>query len=200
MPFHYGTAFGKYCSPVYNPLQQDVVLRQTRVNLEAVPLSEAQQEFGIRSLIEQQVGRQFQQFEIELLRNFQRVTEHIAHENARALADQIENRLQTLESISARQAAILARLSAPGQLAGAPSLETSPAAATADAPDAAEQDRVTVVEYPSLHCPRCTSRHIRRASRANFFEECIRLLGLAPFRCRSCRHRFYRFRLQRQAA
>jgi len=187
---------------VYNPLQQDFVSRQRRVNPEAVPLPEAQQEFGVRSLIEQQVGRQFQQFELELLRNFQRVTEHIAQENARALADQIESRLQTLENISVRQSAMLARLSAPGQLAGAPALET--AAVMSDSAEGTvildEPSRVNAVEYPSLYCPRCMGRHIRRANRANLFEECLRLLGIAPFRCRGCRHKFYRFQAHHQAA
>jgi hypothetical protein len=175
------------------------------VDLEAVRLSGVQQEFGIRSLVEQQVGRHFEQFEIALLKNFQRVTEHIAQENARALADQLESRLQMLESISARQSAILARLSAPGQLAGAPMAATTREAE--DQPEPAggisgpdEPSRSNVVEYPSLHCPRCTSRHIRRASRTNFFEQCMRLLGMAPFRCRSCRHKFYRHHFQRRAA
>ena len=59
--------------------------------------------------------------------------------------------------------------------------------------------RGNAVEYPSLHCPRCTSRHIRRASRANFLEQSMRLFGLAPFRCRSCRYKFYRLQFQRPA-
>ena len=175
--------------------------RQRRVNPDAVPLPEAHQEFGVRSLIEQQVGRQFQQFELELLRNFQRVTEHIAQENARALADQIENRLQTLENISARQSAMLARLSAPGQLAGAPALETAAVPDSADGTVIVDEPaRVNAIEYPSLYCPRCMGRHIRRANRANLFEECLRLLGIAPFRCRACRHKFYRFQAHHQAA
>jgi hypothetical protein len=185
------------------------MLRQTRVDVEAVSLSEVHKEFGIRSLVEQQVGRQFAQFEIELLKNFQRVTEHIAQENARALADQLENRILMLESISARQAALLARLSAPGQLAGSPASSPESQSATSEdktMPDSAgvafgpdERARLTAVEYPSLHCPRCTSRHIRRATRTNFLEQSMRLFGLAPFRCRSCRHKFYRAQLQRAA-
>ena len=185
------------------------MLRPTNIDVQTVPLSEAQKEFAIRSLIEQQVGRQFAQFEIELLKNFQRVTEHIAQENARALADQMENRLRMLESISAGQSAILARLSVPGQLAGAPL--DPPATQVAAAEDQSMSDssgmtpsmddpgRVNAVEYPFLHCPRCTSRHIRRASRANFLEQSMRLFGLAPFRCRSCRHKFYRLQFQRPA-
>jgi hypothetical protein len=185
------------------------VLRQTKVDVQTVTLSEAQKEFGIRSLIEQQVGRQFAQFEIELLKNFQRVTEHIAQENARALADQVESRLQILESISAGQSALLARLSVPGQLAGAPA--ESPSSRGAKSEDQRLSDsagvasamddpgRTNAVEYSSLHCPRCTSRHIRRASRANFLEQSMRLFGVAPFRCRSCRHKFYRLQFQRPA-
>jgi hypothetical protein len=177
------------------------VLRPAKIDIQTVSLSEAQKEFAIRSLIEQQVGRQFAQFEIELLKNFQRVTEHIAQENARALADQMENRLRMLETISAGQSALLARLSVPGQLAGAPVDATAAPVAAAEDQTASDSDtddpgRVNAVEYPSLHCPRCTSRHIRRASRANLLEQSMRIFGLAPFRCRSCRHKFYRLHLR----
>jgi len=42
-------------------------------------------------------------------------------------------------------------------------------------------------------CPSCTSTNIRRATRAGLFEEFLRLFFIAPFRCRACRHKFYRF-------
>jgi hypothetical protein len=42
-------------------------------------------------------------------------------------------------------------------------------------------------------CPSCTSTNIRRATRQGLFEEFLRLFFIAPFRCRSCRHKFYRF-------
>jgi len=42
-------------------------------------------------------------------------------------------------------------------------------------------------------CPHCTSTHIRRANRKGMFEGFLRLFFIAPFRCRSCRHKFYRF-------
>jgi uncharacterized coiled-coil protein SlyX len=42
-------------------------------------------------------------------------------------------------------------------------------------------------------CPKCTSTRIRRANRAGILEEFLRLFFIAPFRCRSCRHKFYRF-------
>ena len=42
-------------------------------------------------------------------------------------------------------------------------------------------------------CPNCTSTDLRRANRVGMFESFLRLFFIAPFRCRSCRHKFYRF-------
>jgi hypothetical protein len=42
-------------------------------------------------------------------------------------------------------------------------------------------------------CPNCTSTDVRRANRTGMFESFLRLFFIAPFRCRSCRHKFYRF-------
>ena len=42
-------------------------------------------------------------------------------------------------------------------------------------------------------CPNCTSNNVRRANRSGLFEEFLRLFFIAPFRCRACRHKFYRF-------
>jgi len=48
-------------------------------------------------------------------------------------------------------------------------------------------------KYPSHFCPKCTSTSIRRATRSGLWEEFLRLFFIAPFRCRACRHKFYRF-------
>jgi hypothetical protein len=157
----------------------------------------AELELGVRALVEQQVGRQFEQFEIALLRNFQQAMAYIAHENARALGNQLESRIQILELLSARQSATLARLSEGSQTSNTglpvpwlpapePGVELTPAR--------------HAVEYPSLLCPRCSSNHVRRANRSGFLEELLRVLGLAPFRCRGCRHKFYRFQLRHPPA
>jgi uncharacterized coiled-coil protein SlyX len=42
-------------------------------------------------------------------------------------------------------------------------------------------------------CPNCTSTDVRRANRVGIFESFLRLFSIAPFRCRACRHKFYRF-------
>jgi len=46
---------------------------------------------------------------------------------------------------------------------------------------------------PNAYCPKCTSTNVRRASRTGMWEEFLRLFFIAPFRCRACRHKFYRF-------
>jgi len=43
------------------------------------------------------------------------------------------------------------------------------------------------------HCPVCTSPNLRRAYRKGLLDELLRLLFIAPYRCRACRHKFYRF-------
>lgn len=43
------------------------------------------------------------------------------------------------------------------------------------------------------YCPACTSPNIRRAYRSGLWDEMMRLFFIAPFRCRACRHKFYRF-------
>ncbi len=42
-------------------------------------------------------------------------------------------------------------------------------------------------------CPNCTSTNVRRAYRKGIWEEILRIFFIAPFRCRACRHKFYRF-------
>jgi hypothetical protein len=42
-----------------------------------------------------------------------------------------------------------------------------------------------------VKCPTCLSGNVRRASRATFYESCMRLFFLSPYRCRQCLFRFY---------
>lgn len=42
-------------------------------------------------------------------------------------------------------------------------------------------------------CPNCGSNDIRRSSSEGLVAAINNLLGRRPFRCRSCRRRFYRF-------
>jgi hypothetical protein len=56
-------------------------------------------------------------------------------------------------------------------------------------PQEMEEARLGKIGY----CPKCTSTHVRRANRSGIWEEFLRLFFIAPFRCRACRHKFYRF-------
>jgi VanZ family protein len=44
-------------------------------------------------------------------------------------------------------------------------------------------------------CPRCQGTRLYRSRRRGLLEWCSRLIRLAPFRCDSCSHRFWRFTL-----
>ena len=50
--------------------------------------------------------------------------------------------------------------------------------------DPAEDERQT--------CPQCGSQDIRRSSSEGTIPALLRLIGRYPFRCRSCRKRFFR--------
>ena len=42
-----------------------------------------------------------------------------------------------------------------------------------------------------LHCPKCGSPDVRRSHTEGFGAAVLRIFGRWPFRCRSCRSRFY---------
>ena len=44
----------------------------------------------------------------------------------------------------------------------------------------------------SLRCPSCGWTDVRRSMPHSFFDRLVRLIGLVPYRCRSCGERFYR--------
>jgi DNA-directed RNA polymerase subunit RPC12/RpoP len=44
-----------------------------------------------------------------------------------------------------------------------------------------------------LRCPACGSRDIRRSFPKPFLDALMSVFKLQPLRCRSCRHRFYRW-------
>lgn len=46
------------------------------------------------------------------------------------------------------------------------------------------------MNIPSLECPNCSSKQIRRARYQNWGERLRGILGVHPFRCRKCTHRF----------
>ena len=81
----------------------------------------------------------------------------------------------------------------------APLISANGAAASALASSGTELIKADSQEMEEIrlgkhgYCPKCTSTHVRRANRTGIWEEFLRLFFIAPFRCRACRHKFYRF-------
>jgi hypothetical protein len=45
-----------------------------------------------------------------------------------------------------------------------------------------------------LSCPKCRETSIRKSHRRMLFDFLFRSIGMAPYRCNACEHRFFRFR------
>lgn len=57
----------------------------------------------------------------------------------------------------------------------------------------AERDEEEVEAPPSkLLCPKCGSADVRRSASEGFIVSVNQLMGRWPYRCRSCRGRFFR--------
>jgi predicted RNA-binding Zn-ribbon protein involved in translation (DUF1610 family) len=53
-----------------------------------------------------------------------------------------------------------------------------------------ENEREPILEQ-RLACPKCGSADVRRSHTGGFAAAVLRMVGRWPFRCRSCRSRFY---------
>jgi hypothetical protein len=172
------------------------------------------------SLIENQVGEQLQKLENKLLKDFQQMGQKAIDESTAVLTDTLNNRIETLEQISSVQSRTIVNLrdsskvadqkvsavvnniektlsgAVPGfQLEAAKypqaQVEEARTQLIRDEPRTELEDMEEVGKYG--FCPNCTSTNVRRAYRKGLWEEILRIFFLAPFRCRACRHKFYRF-------
>lgn len=174
---------------------------------------------GLPSLIEEQVGEQMEKLETKLVEGFREMGQKVVEQSTEVLNTQLEGRIQQLEQISVLQTDTITRLrdsskSAEQKVSGVvESIEKALGAAVPGfrleppshlppqlnpPPDPREmirsQDRsLEDPRVPNAYCPKCTSSNVRRASRSGMWEEFLRLFFIAPFRCRACRHKFYRF-------
>lgn len=61
-------------------------------------------------------------------------------------------------------------------------------------PEQQDQDLETTERPPErLTCPKCGSGDVRRAKSEGFMPSLLAMFGRWPFRCRSCRRRFFRY-------
>lgn len=169
------------------------------------------------SMIQDHVGEHIQKLETKLLLDFKAMGQRAIDESTNVLNEQFNDRLETLEQISALQSRTIVNLRDSSKIAdekvstvvnsiektladAVPGFKLEPSAFSSPLLDAMSTDVVksaprevegTRGQYG--YCPKCTSTNVRRANRSGIWEEFLRLFFIAPFRCRACRHKFYKF-------
>jgi hypothetical protein len=171
----------------------------------------AQLHADLPSLIQEQVGEHIEKLEAKLLDDFKQMGQKAIEESAAILNEQLGERIEILEQISSLQTKTIVNLRDTSKIAEqkvssvvdsiektltdavpgfrlAASQFVSPAGIVK-----AEPQELEDAKSGNGFCPNCTSTNIRRANRHGIWEEFLRFFFIAPFRCRSCRHKFYRF-------
>ena len=200
-----------------NPLRE---LLADRERLSARPRLPNDLAADLPSLIENQVDQQFDRLESRLIQNFKQMGQQVIEESTAALNNELGSRIDSLEKLSAQQNEALRSISrttrategrvhsvvnsiertladaVPGGFQLQQAANVSHALpAGADNSEMVRADRKELEESAIRYgfCPKCTSGHIRRKTRNGLFENFLRLFFIAPFVCRACRHKFYKF-------
>ncbi|MDP9054153.1 MAG: hypothetical protein M3N93_07590 [Acidobacteriota bacterium] len=167
------------------------------------------------SLIQDRVGEHISKLENKLLSDFREMGQRAIDQSTAVLNDQLGGRIDTLEQISSIQTKTIGNLRDSSRVAEqkvssvVTSIENTLSAAVpgfrleeskfanaqseATSPFIADEEREEDFSGKYGFCPNCTSTNVRRAYRKGLWEEMLRLFFLAPYRCRACRHKFYRF-------
>lgn len=211
-----------------NPLREMLNERQKAAEIARSRARVQQLKTELPSLIQDRVGEHMEKLESKLLNDFKALGQRAIEESTAVLNQQLNERIGSLEKVSAMQGQTLGSLrdssKAADQKVGAvvnqveknlaeavPGFRLEPPAHQALPSASPLRHRqfqiaeagteVIKANPPQLSesvgkfgfCPSCTSTNIRRANRSGLFEEFLRLFFIAPFRCRACRHKFYRF-------
>ncbi len=199
-----------------NPLR-DMVADQKRAQEVARTRERAEKlEADLPSLIQDRVGEHITKLENKLLSDFKEMGQRALDESTAVLSEQLSGRIETLEQISSIQTRTIGNLRDSSRVAEQKvssvvnSIERTLASVVpgfqleasqypqpqleAGSPFVKDEER-EIEEPGGEHgfCPNCTSTNVRRAYRKGLWEEILRVFFLAPFRCRACRHKFYRF-------
>lgn len=180
---------------------------------------ERQAREDLPSLIDERVGEHIEKLETRLVEGFREMGQRVVEESTQLLTSQLDGRIAQLEQVSVLQTDTIGRLrdsskaseqkvsgvvesiekalgdAVPGFRLTPPSHLPPQLNPQMDQRQLVRsQDRsVEDLRIPNLFCPKCTSTSVRRAVRSGMWEEFLRLFFIAPFRCRACRHKFYRF-------
>jgi hypothetical protein len=200
-----------------NPLRELMLDKQRSTAVARTRQRAEKLESELPGLIEDQVGEHMQKLESKLLNDFRQMGQRAIEQSTAVLNEQLNDRIETLEQISSIQSRTITNLrdsskiadqkvssvvnsiektlseAVPGfrleasQFAAPPQIEAPTELVKADPQDLEE------LKGKYGFCPNCTSTKVRRAYRHGLWEEFLRLFFIAPFRCRACRHKFYRF-------
>ncbi|HWF11510.1 MAG TPA: hypothetical protein VG297_23745 [Bryobacteraceae bacterium] len=199
-----------------NPLQELVSDQNRRAEAARTRERAEKLKAELPSIIEDQVGEHIQKLENKLLTDFKRMGQQAIDQSTAVISDQLSERIGTLERISSIQSRTIVNLRDSSKIAEAKvssvvnsiektladavpgfHLETSSYAAPQleSHTELIKAEPRDVEEFKGRYgfCPNCTSTKVRRAYRQGLWEEFLRLFFIAPFRCRACRHKFYRF-------
>jgi hypothetical protein len=202
-----------------NPLRE-VLAERTRA-AEITRLRQNERDFAgdSPSLIDERVGAQMDRLETKMVEGFREMGQRVVEESTNMLTSSLDGRISQLEEISQIQTETINRLrdsskDSEQKVSGVvdtieralgdavPGFRLAPPAHLPPQLNSPEETRqlekakersVEDLKIPGAYCPKCTSTNVRRASRAGMWEEILRLFFIAPFRCRACRHKFYRF-------
>jgi hypothetical protein len=202
-----------------NPLRELLAERNRAAELTRVRQREQDIADDLPALIDERVGQQIEKLETRLVEGFREMGQRVVEESTQALTSSLDGRITQLEQISLLQTDTINRLrdssrdseikvsgvvntieralsdAVPGFRLSPPSHlppQLNPESDTREL--VKSQDRsIEDLRIPNAYCPKCTSTNVRRASRSGMWEEFLRLFFIAPFRCRACRHKFYRF-------
>lgn len=199
-----------------NPLRELIADQKRTAEIARTRRRAEQLEADLPSLIQDRVGKHIERLENKLLDDFKQMGKRAIEESNAVLNEQLNERIETLEQISSIQTRTIVNLRDSSKVAEqmvssvAENIEKTLSSAVPGFRLEASQFALPQTESPTQivragphestaakgrhgFCPNCTSMDIRRANRHGLWEEFLRLFFLAPYRCRACRHKFYRF-------
>jgi hypothetical protein len=208
-----------------NPLSDLLAEKKRSAEIARSRQQAEQLSVDLPGIISERVGEHIQKLEDKLLKDFQQLGQRAIEESTNVLNDTLNERIETLEQISAIQSRTIVNLRDSSKIAeqkvstvvnsiektlsnavpgfrldpsafATPLITSNGAAATGSGAELVKADPQDMEDVPlgkNGYCPKCTSTHVRRANRSGLWEEFLRLFFIAPFRCRACRHKFYRF-------
>jgi ribosomal protein L37AE/L43A len=202
-----------------NPLRELLAERNRAAEVTRLHQRERGIAEDLPSLIDERVGAQMEKLETKLVEGFREMGQRVVEESTNVLTSSLDGRITQLEEISLLQTETINHLrdssrdserkvsgvvntiekalsdAVPGFRLAPPSHlppQLNSPAATRELVRSRDRS-IEDSKIPDAYCPKCTSTNVRRASRSGMWEEFLRLFFIAPFRCRACRHKFYRF-------